>query len=179
MRQIRFGVVIIASIVVWGCSAAPPGPVERSNDESKTPTSKESKTPSSTNETPSGSSSTPPPPATPGTCSAAQGADACYACCEEQNPGADIAAEVWFDCACQPTVCGTQCAQTVCSDDPTDPADGDACATCLETTAAQCDAQAEAACAADAGCTAAMQCMEASQCESAEDDGEDDEEDED
>ncbi len=174
MDQIRFGVVIVASVIVWGCSAAPPGPLERSNDESKSPASNESKAPSSSSGSQSGSSSTPtPPPATPGTCSAAQGADACYACCEEKNPGADIAAEVWFDCACQPAVCGTQCAQTVCSDNPTDPADGDACATCLENSAAQCDAQAETACAADAGCTAAMQCMETSQCDAGEGDEED------
>jgi hypothetical protein len=97
-------------------------------------------------------------------CSAAQGEEACFECCDAKNPGGmEVFEDAWLACACQASVCATQCGQSMCADNPIDPVDGDACSTCLEA-ATQCDTQAEAACEANPACGAGFQCAADSKC---------------
>ncbi|HVH40718.1 MAG TPA: hypothetical protein VM925_00190, partial [Labilithrix sp.] len=110
---------------------------------------------------PAGPAKSPAQPA----CSAAQGTDACYACCEDKHPGA---AQVWDTavnaCICGTAACATECEETLCAATPVEPVAGDACSTCIAG-ATECETTADTACAANAGCTAFMQCVEASGCE--------------
>lgn len=107
---------------------------------------------------------TEPPPA-PGACGSSADEAACDECCESKNPGAsDVWVKAFHDCVCVPTVCATPCAASECAATPTEPADGDACSTCLAN-ATQCEDTATTACAANAGCAAYEKCYVDSKCE--------------
>ncbi|MBX3208150.1 MAG: hypothetical protein KF764_24095 [Labilithrix sp.] len=105
------------------------------------------------------------PPVQAGTCSASQGAEACFACCEEKNPnGAQVYDQAMHTCLCAPSACATECAETECAAQPVEPAPGDDCATCIDD-ATECAQAAETACAASAACGGLADCIEASGCE--------------
>lgn len=101
----------------------------------------------------------------PKTCSIDEGADACFACCEENHPGgAPVYDHALRTCLCAATACATECAASLCAATPTEPTEGDDCSTCIDD-AVECEAQAEAACAASAACSALVDCIEESGCE--------------
>ncbi|MBX3262238.1 MAG: hypothetical protein KIS78_05400 [Labilithrix sp.] len=180
MIRINVGIVtVVASLAVLACSS--PAPVT-SGDDSGGERTKSADTNGGDDGSSSGGSSSggdtsapaadaaPNDPAPGGTCSAAQGVEACYACCDAKNPdGMAVYEDAWLACACAPGVCATACAQSACAATPSEPADGDACDTCLAQ-ADQCDDQAEAACEASPACLAGFQCALDSGCEGDEDD---------
>lgn len=74
-------------------------------------------------------------------------------------------------CMCTPAKCGTQCAQSACAATPAPPKPGDACATCIEKEAPDCEENAQDACTADANCKAFTGCIDTSKCEGEPDGG--------
>lgn len=93
--------------------------------------------------------------------------DACYECCGNANPAAVEKLDTsWTACACAADKCGTQCAQSVCGATPKDPAQGDACDTCLQAQGEACSQVAFNACQADATCKKVLECEESSKCDS-------------
>jgi hypothetical protein len=93
--------------------------------------------------------------------------DACYECCGKANPAAVEKLEAgWMACACAADKCGTQCAASVCAATPQDPAQGDACDTCLQAQDQTCGEATFTACEADANCKKLFDCEEASKCDS-------------
>ena len=167
MRHIVLCVVGIAPLLVVAvaCSKTDtertdPSPKGTSASE-RSPVDETVSTPPSTAPTPTAAPAPPPAPA----CSNAQGADACYECCDARHAGG---AQRWDQamqaCVCAATACGVQCAQTACAEPPVVPVAGDACSACLDSATA-CEQQADTACAADPACNAFAACVEASECE--------------
>lgn len=174
MRQFIVGVVGIAAIIiVAACSSESEATgTKRTNAKGNTVSD------ASTSDVdikekeanPPPAASAPPVPPT-GACSAKDGAEACFECCESKSPGgAQIYDQAFRECLCKPAACAVQCAQSECAATPTDPTPGDACSTCIENQA-ECEEKADQACAASAVCTALLQCLGASGCEAAEPDG--------
>jgi len=173
MKTTSFAVALVCSLTsIWACSAADPTTPNGSKEsDSKSSDSKNAKSSSSSSSS-SGSSATPPPststdPNEPapagGQCTASQGEDACVTCCETKNQkGSDFEEqldEAWVTCACAPAACATQCAATACGESGAEPAEGDACSTCLEQHS-QCDTAWDTACTANADCAALQSCQE-------------------
>lgn len=169
MRKVTGHVISLASILVlWACSSEPPPAPSGQSGTNESAANESPSSSSSGGATSKGGSS-----GSAGTCSADQGVEACYECCDQKHGGgSEVYEEAWVACACQPSVCGTQCASSLCGVGGVEPQEGDDCATCLEG-AAQCDEQADTACQADASCAASFQCALDSKCE---DFGEDEEE---
>lgn len=107
------------------------------------------------------------PAPTAGSCGSAAKMDACFECCGNANPAAVQKLDTgWMACACAADKCGTQCAQSVCAATPKDPAQGDACETCLQAQNQACGQAAVTACEADATCKKIFECEVAAKCES-------------
>lgn len=145
----RFSSVITSCIslalVMFACAAPSPDGTKLARDEDQTASKEKTPKSSSGGATPDGSDAE--PEAEPGngggggTSSGGQGGDAscgvfetsdgCWACCEMKFPEVQAAAKKiaknWQTCACQPSLCGTVCANDYCAkadpdDDPEDPA---------------------------------------------------------
>lgn len=176
-----FGIVLVASIVA--CSGADNtgstiGGSSPSKDTSPTTPSKSSPSGSSSSgSTSSGSSSGSPAPSPDGgptasgndaACGAKTTAKDCGECCyQNHQAGADAADQAWGDCICGAGgACATQCATSLCSQNGSEPKQGDACDTCLQGQAAQaCDTTADTACKANADCVAFDACLTAAKCD--------------
>jgi hypothetical protein len=179
--------VTVASLVLFACSSEPsPSPVAGGQGTGSTTSPTERDGQGDDDAPASGTSSAPNAgpgsgagasssggPAAPGP---ADGEEACFDACEAQNAAGlqvmDTLDTQWTTCAC--AKCATACAQSVCAANPTDPADGDACDTCLQT-ATSCDDAWESGCAANADCAKLDQCQIA--CEPADAQQADDEDD--
>lgn len=167
MRHFILGVVGLVATIVAACSS------DSESTGTKGTPAKEN-LPDASAEVNEGSSPSPAPtnpsqPPKQNTCSAQNGAEACFACCEAKSPGgAPVFDAVFRECACKPTACATQCAQSECSETPIDPVKGDLCWKCLKEQT-ECEEAADEVCAEDAACAALAQCIEASGCEEAED----------
>lgn len=108
-----------------------------------------------------------PAPTGGGSCGASANIDACFQCCGQANPAAVEKLDTsWMACACAADKCGTQCAPSVCAATPKDPAQGDACDTCLAAQDQACGQAASAACEADATCKKIFECEQTSKCDS-------------
>ena len=103
-------------------------------------------------------------PTTPtGPCAGSTTANACFQCCETNNPGtADEWNNFWNQCACSASKCGNVCANEWCAGFFPNP--GDACDQCLNAEEATCDTQANNSCAGDASCSKLLQCDDSSGC---------------
>lgn len=132
---------------------------DRNNDDDD-----DSQTPTSGNASNTGSSTNPTEPATSGSCGSQTKLDACFECCEkEAGPAAiEVLQKAFGDCMCAPAKCGTQCAQSACADK--EPAQGDACDTCIQAQFEACDQVAITACEGDATCKKLFTCEEAAKC---------------
>jgi len=167
MRHFIVGVVGLVATIVAACSSdsettgTKGTPSKENLSDASAPDAKEASTPPPAPTKPS-------PPPKQNTCPAQNGPDACVACCEAKSPGgAPVFDQAFRACVCKPTACATQCAQSECSDTPTDPEAGDICSTCLEART-DCEEAADEACSKNAACAALAQCIEASGCEDAE-----------
>lgn len=103
-----------------------------------------------------------PPPGDPGACASTTDANACFECCDQQNPGGiDAFFQAADACACDsPGVCKAECGSSYCAgQEPTQ-----ACLQCLGG-AQQCLTAGEQACQANAACAAVLACEQQSQCE--------------
>ena len=166
MRHFILGVVGLVATIVAACSSDSEStgtkgtPSKENLSDASAPDVKEASTPPPAPSNPS-------PPPKQNTCSAQNGAEACFACCEAKSPGgAPVFDAVFRECVCKPTACAVQCAQSECSETPTDPVKGDLCSKCLEGQT-ECEEAADEACSENAACTALAQCIEASGCEEA------------
>jgi hypothetical protein len=171
MRHRTLWIIAVASVSIWACSTPPAAndglgddvADDDDNDTSNDDGNDENKDPPPTTSTVDSGTTTPDTGA--GTCSRAQGVDACYDCCDALHPGGeDTYFQAFFDCACQPSVCGDECGSTACSRNGPNPVDGDACDTCLDQADA-CYDEANTACDANAACVAGSQCIVDSQCD--------------
>jgi hypothetical protein len=102
-----------------------------------------------------------------GECGSETTLDACYTCCETKHPKGlaafDKGAQAFDDCACAtPGTCKTECAATYCAGK--DPAQGDACDTCLGN-AKVCDDAFDKAVAAEPDYAALVKCGNDSKCD--------------
>lgn len=162
-------VTVLASIAFLACST-PASPEAPKGGDDDTPTSGAAKSGTDTNgTTPADDTTTPTTPgATPDGDEAEE--SACVTACKTKNPqGAqamDDLEKAWKTCACG--ACAAQCAASFCGANGTEPAEGDACATCLDG-AAQCDTQWETACDANAACKSFGECTAACEPADAED----------
>lgn len=172
MRQITVGVAGAIAIIIVACSGS--DTAHEVNGRNANQSNAATPAPDGGLDAPPEAPRPPAPAPAPSPaprCSASQGADACYECCDAKSPGgADAHDQAMRTCVCAPAACATECAQSFCAAAPEEPADGDACATCLAD-ATECEAQAEAACAANAACAAFADCVEASQCDAEADAG--------
>ena len=91
--------------------------------------------------------------------------DACFRCCETDNPTAlPILQNEYGRCACSsPGVCAGVCAGSFCAG--FDPFPGDACDACLAANDATCVARAETACSANPTCKPLLTCDQTAGCE--------------
>lgn len=168
MRRTIVGVTGVVAIIVAACSS------DSETTGTKGATSKES-TISDASAPDAKADITPPPvptnpnpPPAPPVCSAQNGADACFTCCETKSPGgAEVFDQAFRACVCKPTACSAQCAQSECAATPVDPEPGDICSTCLDEQT-ECEEAADEACSKNAACAAFAQCVETSGCEGAE-----------
>lgn len=103
------------------------------------------------------------PPAPTGPCAGSTTANACFQCCDTNNPGtADEWNNFWNQCACSASKCGNVCFNEWCAGFFPNP--GDACDQCLNAQEASCDTQANNSCAGDASCSKLLQCDDTSGC---------------
>jgi hypothetical protein len=158
------------ALVLFACSSESPtssvkGPStaaqnQNDDDDDKTPSN-----PGSTNTPSTSSDPTDPAPAAGGQCGSQAKAEACFSCCDPTQKAFEAADKSYGDCICAAAKCGTQCAQTACNAaNPTEPAQNDACDTCLMQNADACGQAADAVCDADANCKKAADCVEAAKC---------------
>jgi hypothetical protein len=108
-----------------------------------------------------------PAPTTDGAqCASQTKADACFDCCDPSKTAFEASDKVFGDCICGTSgKCATQCAQTFCNaQNPSEPAQGDACDTCLQQNYASCDQAAGDVCDKDANCKKASDCVQAAKC---------------
>ena len=159
------------ALVLFACSSEAPtssvkGPstaAQNDDDDDDKASSKPGNTAS--NDPASSSDPTDPAPAGGGQCASQAKADACFDCCDPTQTAFEAADQAFGDCICAAAKCGTQCAQTACNAaNPTEPAQGDACDTCIQANLDTCDDAAGTVCDADANCTKASECVEAAKC---------------
>ncbi len=161
-------VTVLASIAFLACSA--PASSDGPKGGADAPSGAAKKESGSGAASPSGEGTT--TPTTPGADSPDDAGEdgACYAACKTQHPqGAQLMDDLekaWKTCACG--ACAAQCASSFCGATGTEPAEGDACATCLEG-AAQCNTQWDTACDANASCVAFGECEAACEPDDADD----------
>jgi hypothetical protein len=159
------------ALVLFACSSESP------TSSTKSPTSAQNQNDDDDDGTPSkpGSTSSPDPsqssdptdpaPAGGGQCASQAKAQACFDCCDPSKNAFEAADKAFGDCICAAAKCGTQCAQTACNQaNPTEPAQGDACDTCLQANGEACDQTAGDVCDKDANCKKASECVEAAKC---------------
>jgi hypothetical protein len=91
---------------------------------------------------------------------------ACIDCCScFHQTGVTTFNTALETCVCQATVCGTQCAASLCATPVVQPATGDACDTCVNGAIAAdagsgCNAKIVTACRADPDCIALLTCID-------------------
>ncbi|HVJ92476.1 MAG TPA: hypothetical protein VM580_21895 [Labilithrix sp.] len=166
MRHFILGVVGIVAAVIAACSSSD-SETTKAKETHSTESNPSDASAAGVQDTNTSADATTPPPPPPEqiTCSAKDGTDACYDCCEEKSPGgADVFDQAFRACICKPTTCGTQCAQSECADPPTDAVAGDLCSTCLDDQD-ECDQTATDTCSQNASCSAFLQCIEVSACD--------------
>lgn len=170
MRNTPILVLSGLALVLFACSSESPtssvkGPStaaqnQNDDDDDKTPSK-----PGNTASNDPASSSDPTEPAGGGQCASQAKAEACFNCCDPSQKAFEAADKSYGDCICAAAKCGTQCAQTACNAaNPTEPAQNDACDTCLMQNSDACGQAAAAVCDADANCKAAEACVEAAKC---------------
>lgn len=172
MRNTSILVLSGLALVLFACSSESPtssvkGPStaaqnQNDDDDDKTP----AKPGSTSSNTPSSSSDpTDPAPAAGGQCASQAKAEACFDCCDPSKTAFEASDKAYGDCICAAAKCGTQCAQTACNAaSPKEPAQGDACDTCLMQNSDACGQSAASICDADANCKKASECVEAAKC---------------
>lgn len=165
-------------LVLFACSSeAPTGTVKGGNttagdgDDSNDPKGGNAGAPSSSSSSSSSSGGaqttnpTDPAPAG-GSCGAKADQKSCFDCCEASAPGAfETLDKAFGDCVCAADKCGTACAASACAATPKEPAQGDACDTCIGQQLQACDTKAVDACNADPNCKKLLACDEASKCQ--------------
>jgi hypothetical protein len=179
--------VTVASLVLFACSSEPAPPTVAGGQKTNTSTSPTERNGEDDDGAPSqgtngapgtggtgAGTGTSPGGAAPGAPGApADGEEACFDACEAQNAAGtqvmDGLDDQWTTCVCG--ACAAACGQSLCAANPTEPADGDACDTCMQNQTA-CDDAWENACNANADCQKLDQCQMA--CEPADDQQADD-----
>lgn len=157
------------ALILFACSSeAPSGSVkgtstpapvagdDDADDESQSPRSGETGTSANAD-------ATDPAPAG-GQCGSQAKAKACFACCDPSKNAFEAAHKSFGDCICGAAKCATQCAQTFCNANPSEPQQGDACDTCLAQHVEACDQGAAEVCEKDASCKKAAECVETAKC---------------
>ena len=161
----------LSALVLFACSSeAPTGstksPTSAANQNNDDKDDGDDNAPAKPDGTQSSTNPTEPAPSA-GSCGSSAKMDACFQCCGQANPAAvEKLDSTWMACACAADKCGTQCAQSVCAATPKDPAQGDACDTCLAAQDQACGQAAFSACEADATCKKIFECEETSKCDS-------------
>lgn len=174
MRITALATISGLALVLFACSSeAPSGstkggstPSANQNDDDDDGSSQPTKPGSTTNTGNTTNTDSTDPAPSGGSCGSSANIEACFQCCGQAHPAAvEKLEETWMTCACAADKCGTQCAQTVCAATPKDPAQGDACDTCLQAQDEACGQAAFTACESDAACKKLFECEEAAKCE--------------